>query len=136
MKKLTLPTEIKTIAQAKSLLDMLYHEDLSYHCEDDATDCLKGQISKKQAQQLNKLMDDIYNLNKNTRIPETFDPCEYVLNQTYTNFQKFKHFLLENMLPKTMNSKIECAENMDELKTIFRNYNIYYSQVLNKWMES
>lgn len=80
MKKLTLPTKIETIAEAKTHLDMLHNEGLAYHCEDDAVDCLKGLVTQKQCKHLNKLMDDIYGLNKNVRIPETFDPCGYLLD--------------------------------------------------------
>lgn len=83
MKQIQLPTEIETVAQAIAFMDILIAEQLVYHPEDDAIDCLSGLISKAQARQINKLMDDIWELpgNEDRAVRATFDPCEYLLNK-------------------------------------------------------
>ena len=81
MKHLNLPAQINDVADAKALLIMLHENDLLFHCEDDATDCLEGLVSFEQATQLNKLMDDIYALpgNEDRAVLATFDPCGFSL---------------------------------------------------------
>lgn len=80
MKFLELPPSIKTVEQAQFFLDLLHEHKLLYHPEDDATDCLEGLVSYEQAKQINVLMGQIYDLNENTRLPETFDPCQYCID--------------------------------------------------------
>lgn len=80
MKLLELPSKIETVCQAQAFLNLLFVNDLMYHCEDDATDCLKGLVSQAAANQINKLISDIYDLPGNDS-PQNmaFDPCSYCL---------------------------------------------------------
>lgn len=81
--KTKLPPEIKTIEQAKELLKALFDNNEDFHPEDDAHTILWSttQVSEQEADQLNKLMNDIYNLPGNDGRhcdPMVFDPCEYL----------------------------------------------------------
>ena len=83
--KTILPEAIKTIAQAKDFLSDLVRNGEMYHPEDDAHDIDWQTCETPTAQecdQLNKLMDDIYDLPGNDgRHCEgiAFDPCEYLI---------------------------------------------------------
>lgn len=72
--KTQLPSEIKTIEAAEKFLSELSSNNESFHPEDDAHDIIwSGESpSNSDCDQLNKLMDDIYQL-------EDFDPCGYLL---------------------------------------------------------
>ena len=72
--KTQLPTEIKTIKDAEQFLTELSKNGESFHPEDDAHDIIwSGETpSTSECDQLNKLMDDIYQL-------EDFDPCGFLL---------------------------------------------------------
>jgi hypothetical protein len=72
--KTILPTTIKTIQQAKEFLTELYHNEESFHPEDDAFDIVWSQDepSERDKHRLNSLMEDIYELEMN--------PCEFLLN--------------------------------------------------------
>jgi len=48
------------LADAKDLLRYLYNHGLSYHCEDDATDCLDGLVRREDAEALNERMHEAY----------------------------------------------------------------------------
>lgn len=79
--KTKLPNQIKTVKEAKAFLTELIINDESYHPEDNANDVFLGTIknergilTKAECDQLNKLMDDIYDL------PNGFDPCRFILN--------------------------------------------------------
>lgn len=79
--KTQLPKEIKTIQQAEKFLTELYNNGEIYHPEDDANDCLEGIATKEECDQLNKLMNDIYNFKGNENAQSMiFDPCEFILN--------------------------------------------------------
>lgn len=78
--KTILPASITTIKEAKQLLTDLYNNGEAYHPEDSAADCLED-ITPEQAIQLDKLMDDIYNLPGNdNRLNMIFDPCKELLD--------------------------------------------------------
>lgn len=72
--KTQLPSDINTIADAEKFLSELAKNGESFHPEDDANDIIwSGESpSKSECDHLNKLMDDIYQL-------EDFDPCGYLL---------------------------------------------------------
>jgi len=72
--KTQLPSEIKTIESAKKFLSDLSNNGESFHPEDDAHDIIWSceSPSESECDQLNKLMDDIYQL-------EDFDPCGFLL---------------------------------------------------------
>lgn len=90
--QLSLPKQIKTIAQAKRFLTMLYKSGYSFHPEDDAKDIVWSSEVKtptmEQCEQLNKLMDDIYNLpgNDGKHIDLAFDPCQWLLDIDLNHF--------------------------------------------------
>ena len=76
--KTTLPKEIKSVRKAEMFLTDLFNNNEGYHPEDDAHDIVwnlpESEIpTSKECDQLNKLMEDIYNL-------DGFDPCEFILD--------------------------------------------------------
>jgi hypothetical protein len=78
----SLPHSINTIEQAKEFLLALYNNNEVFHPEDDAHDIAWqtcNMPTQSECDQLNKLMEDIYNLNKTKKL-EVFDPCEYILH--------------------------------------------------------
>jgi len=79
-----LPTEIKTVNQAKAFLAALYFNGESYHPEDDAYHVAwvgMMEPTDEEKTKLNELMGDIYCLPDNGKYPNLiFDPCEF-LNQ-------------------------------------------------------
>ena len=83
-----LPTEIKTVNQAKAFLAALYFNGESYDPADDANDILfvGEQPTQDELSHLNKLMEDIYNLPEVMATPATFDPPEFFnsLDPQYT----------------------------------------------------
>ena len=90
MLKLKLPNAITTIPEAKEFLKSLHSIGAAYHCEDDANDVEFLNLSEKdrptveQCNQLNKLMEDIYNLpgNDGSHGPEiAFCPCGFILDE-------------------------------------------------------
>lgn len=86
----TLPTEIKTIEQAKAYLAELYNNGESYHPEDPANlvDWQFTEPTADECLQLDKLMSDIYKL-------PGFDPCQFLLllNNSFYN-DEFKTNLI------------------------------------------
>ncbi len=80
--KTILTTSIYTQDQAVKFITDLYNNGESYHPEDNANDLVGDPFTKEEGDQLNKLMQDIYNLegNKGMYPNLTFDPCELLLN--------------------------------------------------------
>lgn len=83
--KTVLPQAIGTIEEAKAYLTELYNNREAYHPEDSASDCLgrNGKATPEECTQLDKLMEDIYNLPGNDDKPHdeiAFCPCEFILN--------------------------------------------------------
>jgi hypothetical protein len=87
--KTILPTEIKTIDQAKAFLSALSDNGEDYHPEDNANEVDFMNVSEDdrptvdECFQLNKLMDDIYNLPGNDGRHDNsilFCPCGYLLD--------------------------------------------------------
>lgn len=78
--KTTLPAQIASIEEAKAFLSALHANGEAYHPEDDAAACGICD-TMTQAHDLNKLMEDIYNLpgNDGRHINLAFDPCEWLL---------------------------------------------------------
>ena len=74
MLKIKLPKEIKTVNQAESFLTLLLENNIAYHPEDDAKDCLENILPAGMCEQINRLMDEVYDI-------DGFDPCEYLLNK-------------------------------------------------------
>lgn len=81
--KTSLPKEITTIDEAKVFLTDLHKNGESFHPEDDATDLHGDPFTKEEGEQLNKLMDDIYNLKGNDGKHDNsiaFCPCGFLLD--------------------------------------------------------
>jgi hypothetical protein len=89
--KTKLPDQIKTVKEAEAFLTDLLINNESYHPEDDANDIDWCTIenendipTKAECDQLNKLMDDIYDLPENTYgrkyVDLGFDPCGFILD--------------------------------------------------------
>lgn len=70
-----LPDSIKTVEEAKMFLAELVSNNEEYHPEDDAMEVewIMAEVSQDERMQLNKLMDDIYDLN-------AIDPCEFIVD--------------------------------------------------------
>jgi hypothetical protein len=70
-----LPDSITTVEEAKMFLTELVNNNEEYHPEDDAMDVewIMETVSQDEMMQLNKLMDDIYDLN-------AIDPCEFIID--------------------------------------------------------
>lgn len=86
--KTTLPVSITSVTEAKAFLTELYKNNESFHPEDDANDIEWNELPRDQwptsdeCDQLNRLMDAIYALNE---VPETFDPCDFLLDLFYAD---------------------------------------------------
>lgn len=78
--KTQLPESINTIEEAIKFYAELSENQELYHPEDDAHDILwqTAKVSPKECDQLNKLRDDVYNLDG---VPEVWDPCDFLLSQ-------------------------------------------------------
>jgi hypothetical protein len=87
MIKTVLPTAINTIDEAKKFFAELYANNEAFHPDDDANDIIDGRTSSydrihgytgknlftaEEATQVNKLMEDIFNL-------ENFDPYQCLM---------------------------------------------------------
>lgn len=83
--KTTLPTEIKSIEEAKSFLTDLFNNNEGFHPEDDANDVIwnlpeEEKPSKEDCDKLNELMGNIYDLEGNEDYQNmAFDPCGFIL---------------------------------------------------------
>lgn len=81
--KTRLPEAIKTQEQAEAFLKELSDNKEVFHPEDDATDIEFDGIvvTQRQRLQLNKLMNDIYNIDGNNgdHANPKFDPCEFII---------------------------------------------------------
>lgn len=89
--KTALPAAIATIEEAKAFLTNLHNNGESYHPEDCAhevgvyqanTNNFIRTFSPSEADKLNELFEQIYNLegnNSNHKNP-IFDPCEFILS--------------------------------------------------------
>lgn len=66
---------IATLGDAKQLLSFLHENGLSYHCEDDANDCLEGLITTEEGNALNERMAEAYKLDFGNSCP-----CGFVLS--------------------------------------------------------
>ena len=51
------------INDAKKFINELYLKNLMYHFEDDAEDCLDGDVDKIEINKIQKKVNDIYNAN-------------------------------------------------------------------------
>lgn len=80
--KTKLPISIKTVEEAIAFLTALHTNGEQYHPEDNAHDILwTTPVTICDENQLNALMEDIYNLpgNDGRHNDLAFDPCEYLL---------------------------------------------------------
>lgn len=81
--KTKLPKSIKTIQQAKNFLKSLCDNNEHYHCEDDAHEIVGIDADNDERDQLNKLMQDIYELEGNSDHRHmAFDPCGFIIYYT------------------------------------------------------
>lgn len=84
--KTALPDSIKTVEEAKAFLTALHSNSEAFHPEDDAHDILwdlENVPTYEECEQLNKLMDDIYNLPGNDGKHDNsiaFCPCGFLLD--------------------------------------------------------
>lgn len=92
--KTALPDAINSIAEAQQFLTALYNNGESFHPEDDANGVIwylpkQTKPTREEANQLNKLMNDIYALPGNDgrhSEPLAFDPCGWLLKLDSYNF--------------------------------------------------
>jgi hypothetical protein len=118
-----LPAAITTVDEAKTFLQQLFNNGESYHCEDDANDCLRGIVTKEQGNLLNKLMADCFKL-------KDFDPCaflldinpEYLPNLEDLTVNEVKEYLSKYSDEKIKNwiikSEFNCNLTTEQLHTV------------------
>jgi len=83
--KIVLPQSITTVEEAKVFLTELQKNNEAFHPEHSALDVdWTFNITAEEMMQLDKLMEDIYNLpgNDGRHVDLVFDPCEF-LNDLY-----------------------------------------------------
>jgi len=80
--KTQLPNSISTIEQAQIFLTELYKNGEHFHPEDNARDIDWFSLTLAEAEQLNILMDQIYDLpgNDGRHYDLAFDPSEFLQN--------------------------------------------------------
>ena len=86
--KTVLPAAIKTIEEAKAFLTELHKNNEGYHPEDDARDIVNIETDERiftdeEAEMLNSLMADIYNLDGNDGKHDmsiVFCPCGFLFD--------------------------------------------------------
>ncbi len=79
--KTVLPVSINSVEEAKAFLTELHKNNETFHPEDDAHDLSGDLFTSDEADQLNKLMEDIYNLPGNESVQTmVFDPCGFLLD--------------------------------------------------------
>lgn len=78
--KTRLPDSITSIEEASAWLRDLFNNGETWHCEDNAAECFP-KVSRAGTNQLNKLMQDVYNLpgNDGSSKDMTFDPCGFIV---------------------------------------------------------
>jgi hypothetical protein len=82
----TLPVGIGSIEQAKAFLSELAKNNEHYHPEDDAMLLVPDKATIEEAESLNALMLDIYNLPGNDGRHSgvmAFDPCEFLFQLVF-----------------------------------------------------
>ena len=130
--KTTLPAKISTVKEAKIFLFDLHENSESFHPEDDAHTIVWDDIPRQEdepthdeAEQLNKLMADIYNLpgNDGRHSGEMiFDPCQFLLDLD-------KKFLWKDLSGRSGKGKFTLAElkEWDEVKE---------TEELSEWLDN
>lgn len=92
--KTRLPERIATVTEAEAFLNELFYNGEQFHPEESAFDIIRMntdgsgyecKFSEAEAEHLDRLMDEIYNLPGNDRHPMAFDPCEYLLGLQLRN---------------------------------------------------
>lgn len=78
--KTRLPDSITSIEEASAWLRDLFSNGETWHCEDNAAECFP-KVSRAGTKQLNKLMQDVYDLpgNDGSSKDMTFDPCGFIV---------------------------------------------------------
>lgn len=84
--KTQLPEKIKTRQEAENFLTELYENGELFHPEDDARDIdwnMEVPPTKEEKTQLNKLMDDIYDLPEMADYPSNkeWDACGFCIDE-------------------------------------------------------
>jgi hypothetical protein len=120
--KTPLPTDIKTIEQAKEFLSALHGNGETFHPEDDAFDILwnmpeQDMPTMAECERLNKLMDEIYNLEGNND-PQNmvFDPCGYLLDLDKNSYFVSIDYGTIKGNPATKNFTIKANSESDALE--------------------
>lgn len=96
-----LSASINTVAEATAFITELYINGESYHPEDDAHQIEWNTCAAptfEEAEQLNKLFEDIYNLNGNNGNHATceFDPCTVLMDLHEEKAREVKIFLYKD----------------------------------------
>jgi hypothetical protein len=69
-------TPITTLEEARAFLTYLHTEGLSYHPEDEASDCISRLVTAEEAQAISQRMDECYQ----QEWPKDECPCSHILN--------------------------------------------------------
>lgn len=120
MIKIQLPNAISTIEEAKKFLRSLHNIGADYHCEDDANDIKFLNLSEKnrptadQCNQLNKLMEDIYNLPGNDGKHDNsiiFCPCGFLLREN-------EIYLVKDLTGRGYSGKLNANQILEQIGEI------------------
>lgn len=124
--KTSLPEKIDTVEQAKNFLRELHKNGETFHPEDDAHTIVweTAVVSESERNQLNKLTEDIYNLEGNQKGADAmvFDPCWYLLN-----LQAIDEMEVTEGLLKTMERHIHLLANPEEDPIFLEIYDALYT---------
>lgn len=118
--KTLLPKSINTVTEAKIYLASLFFNGESYHPEDSAKDIVWDGCNpptETEAALMDKLMEDIYNLDGNNGNHTTpkFDPCEFLMD--IDKERREQH--IKNSLTDAFSECAHLGELIDWLKTEF-----------------
>ena len=69
-------TPITSLAEARDFLTYLHEQGLSYHPEDQASDCIGHLVTAQEAEEIEARMEEVYI----QAWPEGEDPCSHILN--------------------------------------------------------
>lgn len=69
-------TPITSLAEARDFLTYLHEQGLSYHPDDQASDCIGHLVTAQEAEEIEARMEEVYI----QAWPEGEDPCSHILN--------------------------------------------------------
>jgi hypothetical protein len=69
-------TQITSLEEAREFLTYLHEQGLSYHPDDQASDCIGHLVTPQEAEEIEARMEEVHD----QAWPEGEDPCSHILN--------------------------------------------------------